>query len=149
MLDKFEYYHGAAIISLMSNKSCESICAKEKDGYILNKDIFVFVKYRTKARSPWNFTFDQEDIDRCSNMKYSYPQVLIGLVCGGDGVCGLSLSEVNTLLLNKPGSIAVKRKHNHSYSVQGSFGELKYKIPLNRWSTLPFEMINFSGDLYV
>lgn len=139
MLDKFEYYHGAAIIRLMQNKRCVSVRMRELLGYVVNENVFVFLKYTTKGRSPWGFTFDKEDVDRCLIMASAYCKVVLGFVCGGDGVCVLNWHEANDLLGGKSGRIAVGRKHNHSYSVWGTVGELKHKIPVGRWPSLVFE----------
>lgn len=63
MLDKSAYYHGAAVIPILEDARCSSIRKRESLGYVVNNDIFLFIKYTTKARPPWRFTFDQEDID--------------------------------------------------------------------------------------
>lgn len=139
MLDKSEYYHGAAIVRLMENKRCQSVRMRESLGYVVNNDIFVFLKYTTKGRSPWGFMFDQEDVDRCFRMAKEYRKVVLGFICGGDGVCALEWPEANEILGGKPGRIAAGRKHNHSYSVWGTAGELGRKIPVGRWSSLAFE----------
>jgi len=140
MLDKFGYYHGAALIRLLDDERCRAVRKHGLLGYVVNDDIFVFLKYTTKARSPWGFAFDQEDIDRCFSMSTQYHRVILGLICGGDGVCALEWSQAKELLGGKPGRIATGRKHNHSYDVWGSEGELKRKISLRRWPSLLFEL---------
>ncbi|MDR3643296.1 MAG: hypothetical protein P4L74_06765 [Candidatus Doudnabacteria bacterium] len=140
MLDKTEYYHGAAIVRLLENENCTSVKKQGLPGYVVNNEVFVFLKYSTKGRTPWGFSFDLEDLNRCLNALVSYRKVVVGLICGGDGVCALDWQEVNRLLDGKPGRIAAGRKHNHSYSVWGSAGELKYKIPVNHWPLIAFEV---------
>ena len=139
MLDKTEYYHGAAIIRLLENSACESVKKKEYLGYVVNGSVFAFLKYSTKGRSPWGFSFDQEDVDRCVKMSQEYSRVVLGLICGGDGVCALEWNEAEMLLGGKPGRIAAARKHNHSYSVWGTVGELKHKVPVGRWPLVAFD----------
>jgi len=141
MLDKAEYYHGAAVVSLLENDNAFSIRKKGFLGYVVNDKIFVFLKYTTKAKTPWRFTFDQEDIDRCLKMSAEHQGVVFGLVCGGDGICGLKWNEVRSLLGDKPGWISAKRKHNESYAVAGSENELERKITVGRWSTFISDMI--------
>ncbi len=138
MLDKFGYYHGAAIIRLLEDKRCCSV-HKQELGYVINESGFAFFKYRTKTRSPWGFNFDQEDIDYCLKITGEYGCFVLGLICGGDGICALDWEEARALLGGKAGSISVERKHRHQYSVWGSVGELKNKISVNRWPTLLFE----------
>jgi hypothetical protein len=139
MLYRNGYYHGAAIVRLLDDHRCRSVRKHGHFGYVVNEDMFVFLKYTTKARTPWGFTFDQEDIDRCISMSSSYRRVVLGFICGDDGVCALGWSQARRLLAEKPGRIAVGRKHNKQYDVWGSAGELKGKIPLNHWPTLLFE----------
>lgn len=139
MLDKSEYYHGAAIIRLLADERCKTIRKRGLLGYVVNDNVFIFIKYTTKGRSPWGFTFDQEDVDRCFKMLNDYGRLILGLVCGGDGICALDWGEVKELLDGKPGRIAVARKHNHSYSVWGTAGELKRKVAVGRWPLLTFE----------
>lgn len=139
MLEKSEYYHGAAIVRILEEKNCKSIHKLSNLGYIINNETFIFLKYRTKERTPWTFTFDQEDVDRCSNMAEQYKNVILGLICGGDGICGLNWKDGKDLLAGKPGHITTARKHNHSYSVWGTEGELKGKISANTWPALIFD----------
>lgn len=140
MMDKAQYYHGAAVVSLLEQ---EDFFVKKLGllGYVINESVFVFLKYTTKAKTPWRFSFDQEDVDRCLKMASQYQGLIVGLVCGGDGVCGLKWDEARILLGDKLGWVSVQRRHNESYGVDGSCAELEKKIPVGRWSNLPSEMI--------
>ncbi len=139
MLYKSKYYHGAAVLSILEDNRCKSINKLGHLGYLVNTEIFVFLKYTTKSRSPWGFTFDQEDVDRCSRLSSEYKKVILGFVCAGDGVCGIDWLEAKQLLGNKSGRIAISRKHDHSYSIWGSAGELKRKISVTQWPIIVFE----------
>lgn len=139
MLDKSAYYHGAAVIPVLEHKHCRAIRKLGQLGYLVNDTAFVFLKYTTKVRSPWRFTFDQEDVDRASNMNLQYAKVVLGFVCGGDGVCGVEWPKVRDLLGAKPGWIAAARKHNKRYEVWGPESELDRKVPPSRWPGLIFE----------
>ena len=139
MLYRNGYYHGAAIVCLLDDDRCRSVRKHGLLGYVVNEDTFVVLKYTTKARTPWGFTFDQEDVDRFLVAGSSYPRWVLGLICGDDGVCALEWSQARQLLADKPGRIAVGRKHNKQYDVWGTAGELKGKIALNRWPALLFE----------
>lgn len=138
MLDKSGYYHGAAIIRVLEDCRCRSV-RKDGFGYVINEEVAVFLKYSTKVRSPWGFTFDDEDISRCHRMAQEHGRLILGLVCGGDGVCALEWREVTKLLADKPGRIAAGRKHNESYAVWGTAGAIKGKIPVGRWPGLSFQ----------
>ncbi len=141
MIDKLHYYHGAAIVSLLQENEDISVKKKGLWGYVINDQVFVFLKYTTKARTPWRFSFDQEDVDRCLRMLSEYNSLVLGLICGGDGVCALTWKEAQFLLNDKPGWISVKRKHNESYGVAGSISKLKGKIPVERWVKIFYEVV--------
>ena len=78
MLDKFEYYHGAALVRLMEDERCRAVKKRGLLGYVVNDETFVFLKYTTRTRSPWGFAFDQEDVDRCFKMEQEYKNVVLG-----------------------------------------------------------------------
>ncbi len=139
MLDKSAYYHGAAIVAVLEDSRCRSIGKKGSLGYVVNSNIFLFIKYTTKSKSPWRFTFDQEDIDRCIKMGGEYDRIVLGLVCGGDGVCGVAWEEARSMLGMKAGWLAAARKHNQSYEVWGPENKMTRKVSLRRWPTLIFE----------
>ena len=139
MLDKSAYYHGAAVIPILEDIRCRSIRKLGTLGYVVNDDKFLFIKYTTRERPPWRFTFDREDIGRCLNMSGNYSLLVLGFVCGSDGVCAVDWSQGLELLGDKPGWVAASRKHNHSYTVWGAKGELKRKVSLNRWPALIFD----------
>ena len=140
MLDKSEFYHGAAIARLLEHRKCMSVRRHGQLGYVVNETMFVFIKFSTRANSPWQFTFDAEDVARSFNLAREFGTLAVALVCGGDGVCALSFPEIWKLLQDKAGSIGVRRKHNESYAVRGTAGELKRKIPLNRWPLIVFDL---------
>ncbi|MBX3048887.1 MAG: hypothetical protein KIT46_01135 [Anaerolineales bacterium] len=141
MIDKFEYYHGAALVRVVDDPRCYSIKKRGQQGYLVNDAIFVFLKYSTKSRSPWEFSFDAEDVLHNNLMQEEYGEAFLGLICGGDGICGLGWSEAKELLGGQAGRIAAGRKHNRSYSVWGTTGEWKRKISLRRWPALLFEPV--------
>jgi hypothetical protein len=124
---------------MLESEKCQSVRKQGQLGYVVNNDLFVMLKYTTKARSPWGFTFDQEDVERCCKMIESYRRVILGLICGGDGVCALDWRQAEGLLQRKPGRIAAGRMHNRRYEVWGSAGELKRKVSLRSWPSILFE----------
>lgn len=139
MIDKYEFYHGAAIVRLLQDERCAALCRKGLLGYVLNNSVFLFIKYTTKARSPWRFSFDKEDIERADKMALEHERVVFPFVCGGDGICALDWSEARRLLDGNPGWIAVARKHNGQYAVWGSVDEHERRISKKRWPEIGFE----------
>jgi hypothetical protein len=138
MIEKLEFYHGAALVRVIEDSRCETI-AKHACGYRVNSSRILAIKYSTKAHSPWGFTFSGDDISRFNAAKAEFGECLIALVCGGDGICALSWSIVVSLLGDSPGRIAAKRGFAGCYAVNGPNGELRGKIAMNRWPAIVFE----------
>ena len=139
MIDKSDFYHGAAIIRLLEDERCVSVRKLKSHGYIVNESIFICLKYTTKGRSPWGFIVDQQDVEYCGKMASEYKKIIFGFICDGDGICALSWDDVNLLLAGSSGRIAARRKHNYSYSVNGPAGKLKRKIAIGYWPALVFD----------
>jgi hypothetical protein len=138
MIEKLEFYHGAALVRVIEDPRCETI-VKHACGYRINGDRILAVKYSTKARSPWGFTFSTEDISRFEAASKEFGECAIALVCGGDGICAFSWAIGANLLGGSPGRIAAKRGFAGCYAVSGPAGELKGKVAMNRWPAIVFE----------
>ena len=138
MIAKKEFYHGAAIIRLLEDKRCQ-IVRKDDLGYIVNDKTFIFIKYTTKTRSPWTFSFSQGDVEQLNSRAISFKNIVIVLVCGGDGICAVSWCNACRLLGNNAGWISTRRKFNGQYAVAGQADQLHGKVSLNQWPLLVFE----------
>jgi len=138
MLEKQEFYWGAAIVRLLDHPRCESL-NKIAFGYLVNSTHFIVLKYSTKSRTPWQFTFGGDEIHTLANSADRYKSVVIGLVCGGDGVCAIAWNQAEKLLSGKPGSISVRRKFHGRYGVAGPTGDLERKVSIGDWPALLFE----------
>jgi hypothetical protein len=134
MIDKQEFYHGAAITRLLEDPRCERVRPHDF-GYVVNEAVFVFLKYSTKGRSPWGFVFSSEEAQRLDGIP---TRVFTGLICGGDGICAVAWEDVKALLGATAGSgrIAVRRRFNEQYGVSGPAAELKGKVPVKAWPSL-------------
>jgi hypothetical protein len=141
MIAKKEFYHGVAIIRLLENKRCQTV-RKDDLGYIVNDKIFVFIKYTTKNRSPWRFTFGQDEVEQLNSRATSFRDIVVVLVCGGDGICAVSWCNACRLLGNNAGWISTRRKFNEQYAVAGQADQLHGKVSLNEWPLIAFERIN-------
>ena len=138
MIDKQEFYHGAAIVRLFEDPRCERV-RRQGFGYIVNEGVFVFLKYSTKGRSPWGFVFSGEEVRKLNGIT---TRIFAGLICGGDGVCAVAWDDVKMLLgkTQRSGRIAVRRRFNERYGVSGPATELKGKIPVKAWPSLVFDL---------
>lgn len=62
---------------------------------------------------------------RCVTMSGEYHRLILGFVCGGDGVCAIDWAQGSELLGTSSGWIAAARKHNQSYRVWGTKGSYR------------------------
>jgi hypothetical protein len=139
MIDKLEFYHGAAIVRIVDDARCRSIQKHNSGGYVVNGDCLLILKYTTKAHSPWRFTFSEDDQSRIGQAAGKFALCVLGLVCGGDGVCGIRWHQLNILLRDGAGWLATKRVFNGCYAVTGSRGTLEKKVALNQWPGILFQ----------
>jgi hypothetical protein len=138
MIEKLEFYHGAAIIRIIEDVRCRSV-GKNDYGYLVNGDRSVLLKYCTKPQSPWRFTVTSDDLARFDTALRHFETCVLALVCGGDGVCAVPWRTLRQLVGSTPGWIAAKRAFSGCYSVSGPAGILKKKVALNQWPSIVFE----------
>ena len=138
MIEKLEFYHGAALVRLIEDPRCVTI-GKHPYGYRVNRDRIVAIKYSTKAHPPWGFTVSDDDIARFEAAEQEFANCVIAFVCGGDGVCALRWTAVAELLGNAPGWISVKRGFAGCYAVSGQARTLRGKVAMNRWPAIIFD----------
>ena len=140
MIDKQEYYHGAAIVRLLDNARFATV-KKHELGYIVNDEVVVIVKYSTKNRTPWRFTCTLDEMLGIEALLKQMGKVVMAFVCGGDGICAVSACELRSVMGDNPGWIAVKRNFNEQYGVAGQHGALERKIAFQRWPSIVFDPI--------
>lgn len=138
MIDKQEFYHGAAILRILEDARCRSV-RKQDFGYRINEEVFVFPKYTTKTRSPWRFTFGREELSRLGPLIASCRRIVVALICGGDGICAVPWEDVERVLGGNFGWVSVRRNFNKRYDVAGPAGGLHRKISRQEWPSVIFE----------
>jgi hypothetical protein len=90
------------------------------------------IKHSSKRLSPWQFTYVPENLVELVALSRLYQPVWVFLVCGRDGVVGLSLSELTSIAHAGQGGAAwvrVSRSRNSMYRVFGALGELPRAKP--------------------
>jgi hypothetical protein len=145
MMEKSEFYHGAAVVRIIEDSRCQGI-SKCEYGYLVNGNKLAYMKYSTKAQSPWRFTLSADDIARLERAVGLYEKCVVGFVCGGDGVCAVRWEIVEELLGSAPGWIAAKRRFSGCYSVSGPLGTLERKVALNQWPGILFRGLEANGQ---
>jgi hypothetical protein len=131
---KLEYYEGAALYRLI--RSLGEVRVRVDDGsVVLDDQVRVFLKYCTRTRSPWSFTFS--GAERRALGKHSATiRVLIGLVCGSDGVAALEYADLFDVAGDGENQIAVSccRGYDEYYTISGPVKELARKIAPAAWN---------------
>jgi hypothetical protein len=131
-LAKQDFYEGAAIYLLARTGLVTSI---SYDGtyFLLNQRVSVRLKYCTRPRSPWNFTFtSDEHSDICARAKRIH--TVVGLICGSDGVAAISCDDLTALSNDEDAyRISCRRLHREHYEVSGPMKTLEQKVAPSDW----------------
>ncbi len=135
-LQKQEFYEGAALHGLARSGKLNAI-RHVPPFFSLNDAISVLLKYSTRGRSPWGFTFtpdEQEALARQAAVTRTY----IGLICGSDGVTAIDFETYFLIARTKAAPIRVScfRDHGEHYEVRGPDGVLQRKIAPSAWQRI-------------
>lgn len=90
-IKKQAFYEGAALHLLAQTGRLTSL-QYFSPFFLLNDRVIAYVKYCTRSRSPWAFTFTQYEQIQLHNAASRLP-VVLGLVCGADGVAAVPSSD--------------------------------------------------------
>ncbi len=135
-IKKQEFYEGAAIQLLARAGRIASI-RYQAPFFLLNENLLVLLKYSTKSRSPWGFTFtiDEQGI---LQERAAQQQVVIGLICGADGVAALAFDAYLSIAAPRSSAIHIScyRQHNEHYEVNGPDGRLNKKVAPSNWQRI-------------
>lgn len=132
-IKKQEFYEGAALHRLARAGGIAGI-RYQAPFFLVNDHVLVYLKYSTKGRSPWGFTFtpdEQETLQRSA----SEFKLVIGLVCGADGVAAFSYDAYRSVAAARKSAvhIACYRRHGEHYEVNGPDGTLDGKVSPSKW----------------
>lgn len=126
-------YHGSGLVQIVEHPSFKALNrGSNKYGhYLINTDRHVFAKYSSKKKSPWQFTFQPDDLNE---IRKAGQKTFAMLVCGKETVCALTLDEIGQVLdldsINAQ-SITVEIPKGGSCHVKGTTGKLTKTIPHN------------------
>lgn len=135
-IKKQEFYEGAALHLLARNGGIRHL-RYEQPLFVVNNRLRVLLKYCTKGRSPWGFTFTPDE-QALLRKKASKSDIVIGLVCGADGVAAFSYDEYLSIASHRKSAvhIACYRPHHKHYEVWGPDGALDGKVPPSKWQRM-------------
>lgn len=131
MIAELDRYHGIVLRQiLVAHRSAAMIgladLAGRKDAYSIDGAAFQ-VKHSSKRLSPWQFTYLPENLAELAELRHIYEPVWVFLVCGQDGVVGLSYDELTSVIEAGAGGVAwvrVSRSRKSMYRVAGASGGL-------------------------
>lgn len=136
MIAESDRYHGFVLRQILIAKGGTvrmSVVdlAGRVDAFAMDDAAFQ-IKHSAKRLSPWQFTYMAENLKELAELRKRFGCVWVFLVCGNDGVVGLSLDElVDIVQLSEGGAawVRVSRSRNAMYRVSGTLGELNRAKP--------------------
>lgn len=90
------------------------------------------IKHSSKRLSPWRFTYLPENFVELGELRRAFDPVWVFLVCGQDGIAGISLDELTSVTQATERGAAwlrVSRSRNSMFHVRGARGELPRAVP--------------------
>lgn len=141
-IKKQEFYEGAALHLLTRSGKIAGL-RYQAPFFVLNDSILALLKYSTKSRSPWGFTFTPLEQDLLSQKADAH--LYVGLICGSDGVVAIKYASFLSIV-SFPGPaarVACFRDHGEHYQVSGPAGTLKNKVSRAQWQ----KILDDQGDV--
>ena len=135
-IKKQEFYEGAALHMLARSNVIASI-RFEAPFFLINDKLSVYLKHSTKVRSPWGFTFTSDE-QRLLMKEAPKRKIVIGLVCGADGVASLTYDAYRTVASHRTSAVHIScyRRHGEHYEVNGPDGTLGGKVAPSNWQRI-------------
>lgn len=131
MIAEVDRYHGVVLRQLVAAAGrALAIGAADENGRLDSYRVehgAIHVKHSSKRLSPWQFTYMPDNIAEIKRLQDQYNPVWVVLVCGLDGVVGLTAPELLSIMPSDQTpvtSIRVRRSKNGMYRISGSSGEL-------------------------
>lgn len=136
MISDLDHHQGAVIRQLIVAAAKPLsigpiITSGRIDSFRIDRGAFQ-IKHSSKRLSPWQFTYLAENLRELEQLEKQYTPVWAILVCGFDGIVGLSLEELRSITrINDQGNawIRVRRSKKGMYRVSGSECELDKAKP--------------------
>lgn len=135
-IKKQEFYEGAALHLLARSGKITSI-SYDPPLFTIN-GLSVLLKYSTKGRSPWGFTFTPDEQRILSGCRSAEGRAVVAMVCGSDGVAAIGVNDFFAIAASRESAVhlACYRNHREHYEVNGPDGGLVRKIPPLAWQRI-------------
>ena len=128
-------YHGAFFSLLLEKLDSPVALQKIKMAgsgyYLLDEAIAVCLKWSSKRTGPWTFNFATSHRQTLQQLQRTYGEVFVCLICGRDGIAGLSFDEVTQILVTgseEQQGISVRRRLRSMYEIGGPDGKFGRRV---------------------
>ncbi|OSQ32834.1 hypothetical protein [Thalassospira sp. MCCC 1A03138] len=127
--------HGAFFVMLFEEFqrpiSVQRISEVGSGYYLLDGKVPVYLKLSTKRKGPWYFNFFHSHQTTQQTLFEKYGECITCLICGQDGIVGLSMSEFREVLdqnFEEQENVTVRRKLKTMYEIKGRDGALNRRV---------------------
>lgn len=135
MISDTARYHGS-FFSLLFDTACESMEVKKLADhgvgyYLLGGCVPVYLKHSTRRKGPWTFNFFRSHQEAQKTLFETYGECFTCMICGKDGVAGLSMDEFRQVLdgnFEEQECVSVRRRLKTMYQIKGRDGELERRV---------------------
>jgi hypothetical protein len=135
MITEQDRYFGSAIVEILKSfpqgvKMSRLDKSPGGAAFTIGEDCLVYLKYSTARLTPWTFTFNTSHMDFL-NAQASKRRTVIGFVCGVDGIAGVSVNEIFSLIpvyTDKPTGLSISRRPGHNYHLKSGGKELEITV---------------------
>jgi hypothetical protein len=135
-IQKQAFYEGAALHLLARSGQLRSVCYADPF-FMLNDALLAYLKYSTRVHSPWGFTFTADEQVMLEEKAEGH-RLVLGLICGADGVASLNYDAFLRIAPKRNLAIRIScfRSHGEHYEVNGPGGKLSSKVAPSDWIRL-------------
>lgn len=135
-IKKQEFYEGAALHLLARSGKITGL-RYESPFFVLDNRLLVLLKHSTRGRSPWGFTFTADEQALLEEAR-SKSAIVIGLICGADGVAAFSYDAYLSIAPARGSAVHVAcfRRHGEHYEISGPGGRLERKVAPSNWQRI-------------
>ncbi len=135
-IKKQEFYEGAALHLLARTGAIKSL-QYDAPFFFINGQLLALLKYSTKGRSPWGFTFTKDE-QMLLQSRASKHKIVIGLICGADGVAAIDYDAYLKVAASRESAIHIScyRQHGEYYEVNGPDGMMDGKVAPSCWQRI-------------
>ena len=142
-IKKQEFYEGAALHRLARTGAIPGI-RYYAPFFVVSGELFVLLKYSTRTRSPWGFTFTPDEQEQLHVRAFEHQPVVIAMICGNDGIAAIRYDAYQTIAFPKTTALRITcaRLYGKYYRVTGPDGRLDRKIAPSEWH----QILNPQGE---